>query len=134
MAGSLRTLLSVGVIGAGLVAASTARAQAIGRMRMPSTVPQYFAVGYGAGHHAPLVRTPAQHPERIRRTTYVPACYGPLGPAGYEPIGCYGGTCYSAPTAPAPAPAPAGAFAPAMQGPIVYQPTARRWVLGYAVR
>ena len=33
------------------------------------------------------------HPERVRRIAIAPRCYGPLGPAPYEMIGCYDGGC-----------------------------------------
>lgn len=75
--------------------AADAQAQAIGFMRMPSTIAQYVGCGYGAGHHAPIVRTPLQRPAYVQRVTIVPAYQGPLYPAGYAPIGCYGGNCYT---------------------------------------
>jgi hypothetical protein len=77
----------------------TASAQGIGCAKMPSTVPQYFGFGYGAGHHAPIVRTPAQQPPRMDRRVRVAARCGTLGPAPYAPLGCYSG-CYGAECAP----------------------------------
>jgi hypothetical protein len=70
-----------------------ASAQAIGLYHMPSTVAQYLGYGYGAGRHAPIVCTAAQRPARSPRIAKAPPCYGPLGPACYEPIGCYGAPC-----------------------------------------
>lgn len=79
---------------AAMVVAATAgreaAAQSIGCMRLPSTVGQYFGYGYGAGHHAPIVRTPHQEPQRIARRTFAPPWCGPLQPLPYEPAGCYG--------------------------------------------
>jgi hypothetical protein len=91
-------LIAIAVVMA-CAAAGDASAQAIGLYHMPSTVPQYFGWGYGAGHHAPLVCTAAQRPGRSARIAKAPPCYGPLGPAVYEPIGCYGGSCSTAPHA-----------------------------------
>jgi hypothetical protein len=124
-------------------AAADASAQAIGVYHMPSTVPQYLGWGYGAGHHAPMVCSAAQRPDRSTRLAKAQPCYGPLGPACYEPIGCYGGGCCMAPHAsagpallrpqvtatpiapPAPRVAPATAIAP-MPGPRHSPPMAMR--------
>jgi hypothetical protein len=89
---------------AGLSAMCCAKAgaQSVGCFGMPSRVSQDLGYGYGAGHHAPMVRTWGQHPERVPRRVWAPAAEGPLYPAAYGPIGCYGEAC---PTAPAPHPA-----------------------------
>jgi hypothetical protein len=67
--------------------------QSVGCARMPSTWAQYLGWGYGAGHHAPMVRTPWQHPDRVQRMAFAPPQCGPLAPAPYEIQGCYGGHC-----------------------------------------
>lgn len=86
--------LQIAVLAVGGAAlASAAAAQSIGCMRMPSTLAQYVGCGYGAGHHAPIVRTPLQRPERMQRMMIVAPCEGPFQPAAYAPIGCYGGVC-----------------------------------------
>ena len=113
---------SIRVIAAAIVAvlcagsAGYASAESIGRAAMPSRVVQYFGYGYGAGHHAPIVRTPGQHPGHPPRNVRVPRSHGPLYPAPYAPIGCYGEACYAAPlpyAAPAPELAPVPTAAPA---------------------
>lgn len=91
----LMAALALGVVDMG----GTASAQGIGFANMPSTVPQYFGCGYGAGHHAPMVRTPAQQPPRMDRRVRVAARCGPLGPAPYASLDCYGG-CYGGGCAP----------------------------------
>jgi hypothetical protein len=132
---SLRYALATAAIGVALLAASAAHAQSAGFMRMPSTPMQYLGCGYGAGHHAPIVRTPAQHPEPMRRRTFVPACYGTLDPACYAPIGCYGEACYGPTFGAAQPPASARAFAPQFpQQPSAYPAMARGPVPGYAPR
>jgi hypothetical protein len=75
-------------------AADPASAQSTGWMAVPSTTAQFFGYGYGAGHHAPIVRTPAQAPLRMDRRTWLPACYGTLAPAAYATPGCWCGGCY----------------------------------------
>ncbi|HMP05594.1 MAG TPA: hypothetical protein PJ982_04525 [Lacipirellulaceae bacterium] len=71
-----------------------ARAQALGCLALPSTVPQYLGYGYGAGHHAPIVRTPSQLPHRGVRRVKLPACYGPLAPLEPMPTACGQGGCF----------------------------------------
>jgi hypothetical protein len=90
--------LRCGLFASAIVVASAAgvheaSAQAIGVYHLPSTVPQYLGWGYGAGHHAPMICSAAQRPARSPRMAKAPLCYGPLGPACYEPIGCYGAPC-----------------------------------------
>ena len=94
--------------------ASACEAAAISPSAMPSRVAQYFGYGYGAGHHAPIVRTPGQHPEHIPRYARVPRSYGPLYPAPYAPIGCYGEACYQAPTSGTMMPEPVRTPAPTL--------------------
>ena len=104
---SCRRNLCLAVIAATVVlAADRAAAQSIGCARMPSRVPQYFGYGYGAGHHAPMVRTPGYPTPHVKHITFVPAYCGSLAPAAYETVRCYGDDCYiggrlmTAPTAP----------------------------------
>ena len=96
--------------------ASACDATAVGPSAMPSRVAQYFGYGYGPGHHAPIVRTPGHHPENVPRYARVPRSYGPLYPAPYAPLGCYGEACYPAPAPgmmmPEPTMAPAPLMAP----------------------
>jgi hypothetical protein len=131
----VRAAVICGAFGAAIVIAPAAHAQSFGCMRMPSTLGQYFGYGYGAGHHAPIVRTPGVRPDRVQRMAISPAACGPLGPAPYEVVGCYGGTCegvYGAgpylgapagmqPTAPMMVPVPADQYAPQMQSPVPMQ-------------
>lgn len=128
-------LVVSGSVGVAALAATPARGQSTGCMRMPSTWAQYVGCGYGAGHHAPIVRTPLQRPPRVPRMVIVSACEGPLCPAAYEPIGCYGGGCYMQytdeylapqPALPAPVAAPPGAPSPQPMTPAVGQRPAWR--------
>lgn len=77
------------------------RAAAIGYWSLPGNCAQYAGHGFGAGHHAPIVRAPA------RRTPYVPrvtfdGSYRYAGPYGqcfdcvtsYAAPACAGGNCY----------------------------------------
>jgi hypothetical protein len=80
---------------AGMAYASTsAQAQSLGCFEMPSRVTQYFGYGYGAGHHAPIARTPGRGPARIPRSATLPATCGGPYVAPYQPVGCYGEACY----------------------------------------
>ena len=87
-----------------VLAAAPADAQSIGFARMPSTVSQYFGCGYGAGHHAPIVYTPGQLPDRMDRHQRVPAYWGQMSPTAYAPIGCGSGGCCTTGTYTAKAP------------------------------
>jgi hypothetical protein len=84
-------------------------AESMGRASMPSSAAQYFGYGYGAGRHAAIVRTPGMHGPNVPRNVRVPRYVGPLYPAPYAPVRCYGEACYpsEAPAAvPEPAPMP----------------------------
>src|SRR5215207_1582792 len=94
------------LIGFVALVANAVAAESIGRAAMPSRLAQYLGYGYGAGHHAPIVRTPGQHPEHVARNVRMPWGSGPLYPAPYAPVGCYGEACYPA-RAPQLAPTPA---------------------------
>jgi hypothetical protein len=93
VARSLKLLAISLVVSWAVAAADRAVAESIGFLHMPSTVAQYLGYGYGAGHHVPIVRTPAQRPAPIPRRAAPPPCYGPLYPAAYAPIGCYDSSC-----------------------------------------
>jgi len=91
-----------------LVVPNEATAQSLGPKDMPSRVCQCFGYGWGAGYHAPLVHTPGVHPQRVPRNVWVPADCGSLYPAAYEPLGCFGQSCYQGqPNLMTPAPTPA---------------------------
>lgn len=72
----------------GLTGAADARAQGLGWTTSPSTFWQRVGYGFGAGHHAPIVRTPMQEPPRQPRKTVAPSCYGQLGPSPLMMTGC----------------------------------------------
>jgi hypothetical protein len=102
-------------VAATAVASGGASAQSFGFYSMPSRVSQYLGYGYGAGHHAPIVKTPGQHPVRVPRHVKAPAACGPLYAAPVAPIGCNGESCYPAAVqnyAPGPFMAPEPAVAP----------------------
>jgi hypothetical protein len=81
-------------------------------MRLPSTLAQYVGCGYGAGHHAPIVRTPLKRPDRVQRVMVVWPQHSQWQPAGYAPIGCYGGDCMAYEHWEHPAPAGVPTMAP----------------------
>jgi hypothetical protein len=109
----LRRVVAIAAMGAGAaVLIAPTSAASLGRASMPNTVAQYFGYGYGAGHHAPIVRTPGMHPERVPRNVRVPRYAGPLYPAPYEAVRCYGEACYGG-VEPVPAYPPANAPTPA---------------------
>jgi len=58
-------------------AAGTARGQSLGRFRMPSTIAQFVGVGYGPGHHAPIVRPQCYQPIQVPRFVEVPGGHWP---------------------------------------------------------
>jgi len=79
-----------------------ARAQAYGPWRIPSTSAQFFGYGFGAGHHAPIVRTLGGCPPRVARMVFVPASHNFMTSAGAfesfneairHPVGCSHGQC-----------------------------------------
>ena len=92
-----------------LALAAEVAAESIGRASMPSSVAQYFGYGYGAGRHVAIVRTPGMHGPHVPRNVRVPRYVGPLYPAPYAPVRCYGEACYGAapPAVPEPAVTPA---------------------------
>lgn len=124
------------VAASAVLAAGSVQAQSIGWARMPSTIAQYFGVGYGAGHHAPIVRTPLARPERVPRREVVWSGDGPLYPAPYAAPGYYGvDWCAGAPAGyPAPqpttvpyeaAPVPVQSEGPMPPEPLSVRPVAR---------
>jgi len=79
-----------------------ARAQAYGPWRIPSTSAQFFGYGFGAGHHAPIVRSLGGCPPRIARVAFVPAsqsfitsacAFESFNEAIRHPVGCSNGLC-----------------------------------------
>jgi len=106
-------IIALGLLAAAFAIAASdhAAAQSFGFYSMPSRVSQYLGYGYGAGHHAPIVKTPGQRPPRVPRHVRVPAACGPLYAAPVAPIGCTGESCYAA-AAPYPAPGPSMAPEP----------------------
>jgi len=79
-----------------------ARAQAYGPWRIPSTAAQFFGFGFGAGHHAPIVRSLGGCPPRIARVAFVPAnqsfitsacAFESFNEAIRHPVGCRNGLC-----------------------------------------
>jgi len=94
-------------------------AQSIGFARMPSRPAQYMGYGYGAGHHAPMVRAPGYPTPHVKHVTFAAARCGQLAPMAYEPVRCYGDSCYTGgpyvavPAAASPIAAPPQDFAPA---------------------
>lgn len=70
-----------------------AQAQSMGHYHLPSTMPQFCGLGYGAGHHVPMVREHHCHPPRIPRYVHVPGCVGcPMPMACFE--SCSSANCH----------------------------------------
>jgi hypothetical protein len=67
-----------------------APAQSLGHYHLPSTLPQFCGLGYGPGHHVPMIRPTGCHPPRIQRYVRVPGC----GACGALPMECFP-TCAS---------------------------------------
>lgn len=53
-----------------LLLANHSPAQDCGLWDVPGNPGQFFGHGFGAGHHAPIVRTPNRHPHRVPRVIY----------------------------------------------------------------
>jgi len=82
----------------------SAEGQSLGRWRMPSTPAQFFGLGYGPGHHAPMVRMPCCTPMSVQRLDIVhsygcqsPGCSGSYGYGGVAQSGTYGSVPVSLP-------------------------------------
>lgn len=101
-----RTALAVAsaTLGWCLLGAEPVQAQGFGVTSSPSTFLQCMGYGYGAGHHAPIVRSPWQEPARTQRMIFAPRYYGALEPSPYVITGCTSGYgpgdcgCGAAPT------------------------------------
>jgi hypothetical protein len=100
-----------------------AAAQSLGLKGMPSRVCQCFGYGWGAGYHAPLVRTPGVYPQRVPRNVWAAPECGPLYAAAYEPLGCFGQSCYQGqPNFMTPTPMPASPAPPSTVEPLPAAP------------
>ncbi len=90
---SCRRTLAMGLatLAFGLIAAERVNAQGFGVSTRPSTFMQCMGYGFGAGPHAPIVRTPRQEPPHTQRMMFAPPCRGPLQPAPYVIMRCTGG-------------------------------------------
>lgn len=69
----LRTAVGCALVGTWLAVQSVS-AQSLGFHNLPCTVPQYTGHGFGAGHHAPLIRGTHYHAPRMPRYVRVPGC------------------------------------------------------------
>src|SRR5690606_26007909 len=56
------------------LAVQSVSAQSLGFHNLPCTVPQYTGHGFGAGHHAPLIRGTHCQASRMQRYVRVPGC------------------------------------------------------------
>jgi hypothetical protein len=124
--GTAGMLVALAVLAGGAFGgAERAAAQCFGLMHMPTTFPQYLGYGYGAGHQAPIVRTPGYSPERMQRMAFAPRGCGPQCPAPYAPIGCYDGACSGCGMSPQSA-YPPSAYQPSVGAPM---PAQRQFVI-----
>jgi hypothetical protein len=80
----LSILAALVVIG---LSANEVQAQSFGHYHMPSTLPQFCGLGYGPGHHAPMIRPKDCDPLRVQRYVRVPGC----GPCEPLPVQCFYG-------------------------------------------
>lgn len=70
-------------------------AQSLGHYHLPSTLPQFCGLGYGPGHHAPMIRPTQCHPPRMKRYVRVPGC-GACGALPMESFAtCGGAGCHA---------------------------------------
>jgi len=75
--------------------AGGASAQSFGHYHLPSTLPQFCGLGYGAGHHAPMIRPGKCEPLRVQRYVHVPGC-GACGSMPMESFpGCSSAGCHA---------------------------------------
>jgi hypothetical protein len=88
-------MLSICAVILAISISGEAVAQSFGHYHLPSTLPQFCGLGYGAGHHAPMIR-PGKccEPLRIERYVHVPGCgaFGAMpmqGFAGCSSPGCH---------------------------------------------
>lgn len=79
---------------------SNLQAQDCGLWNVPGNTGQFFGHGFGAGHHAPMVRAPGRHPHHVPRVavdhtrTRRTAGYPSRNYVGYHlPTPCHGGAC-----------------------------------------
>ncbi|RIK75337.1 MAG: hypothetical protein DCC67_15435 [Planctomycetota bacterium] len=89
-------------IGSALTAgAGLARAESCGLYHMPSRFSQYLGWGYGAGHHVPIVKTPAHARPWASPCAFPAAVSPPLYPVAYQPLRCSHEAYYGAALLPA---------------------------------
>jgi hypothetical protein len=86
-------------VGCGLLAAclmvESASAQSHGFHQVPGTLLQYTGHGFGAGHHAPMIRPTNCHPPRMQRYVWMPGC-GACGALPMESFpACSGPSCHA---------------------------------------
>ncbi len=88
-------ILSLGFILLASLLVDEVSAQSLGHYHLPSTLPQFCGLGYGAGHHAPMIRPMDCHPPRMQRYVRVPGC----GACGAMPLesfaGCSSSGCHA---------------------------------------
>ncbi len=78
-----------------LLLACDSSAQSLGYWHLPSTPAQYCGLGFGPGHHAPIIRTHCCRPPRVPRCVHTRGCLsGGLAYCGsiysaYEIPGCH---------------------------------------------
>ncbi|MDZ4656268.1 MAG: hypothetical protein SH868_01680 [Bythopirellula sp.] len=83
-------ILSFGFIVVASLLADQVSAQLLGHYHLPSTLPQFCGLGYGPGHHAPMVRPMDCHPPRQQRYVRVSGC-GSCGALPLESFPTCGG-------------------------------------------
>jgi hypothetical protein len=83
---TLRLSVLAAIVAVGLTI-NDAQAQSFGHYHMPSTLPQFCGLGYGPGHHAPMIRPGHCDPLRVQRYVHVPGC----GPCEPLPMQCFYG-------------------------------------------
>lgn len=100
---SATVTLQLAIVSAALtVSPAIARTECWGCSALPSRFSQFLGWGYGAGHYAPIIKTPGLQPQPMPRWTFHRAHERPLYPAPYVPQRCFGEACYDPATCTAP--------------------------------
>ncbi len=89
----LRTLYACSMACMALFA-QEAVGQSLGLYHIPSTMPQFCGLGYGPGHHVPMICNKDCHPPRMQRRVHVCGCTNcPLPMESFH--GCAGPGCHA---------------------------------------
>ncbi len=105
--------------------ADTVQGQSFGPWHLPSTTGQYWGHGVGAGHHAPMVRTPGCRALHVPRVAMMPArkrCDCMMQPLETMHVGCGAGSSHLHGAYRQAHPHPAMIQQPVIHQPVIAQP------------